>query len=292
MESIADDLRRGIAWVLVPLFAALAVRLALEPDYAGAVFFLLVALVAVFGIGHAWLARTPSPWRIRAALLVNFLAINAGYIGIGLAMKSHAGWRADGLIYAIDRALFAGDPQRFIAPWSRPWLSTATMLGYLAFGGFLFYLFLSEAVQLSRATGRVQLGLMRLYGLGFSGYILLPAAGPALHHPRLLPPIQHSAFSAALQPWVLGNCSGVDVCPSVHAAVCAFTLVWTWGRRRWLFWLLLPIGATLLLGTVYLQYHYFLDLPFGLLLGVGTALSISHDHDVRSSVHRSAGPAG
>lgn len=163
------------------------------------------------------------------------------------------------------------------------------MLAYLGFFGFLLYLFLSEAIVLSPATGQVQLGLMRLYGLGFSGYILLPAAGPAFHHPSLLPPIRHSAFSAALQPWVLGNCSHVDVCPSIHAAVCAFTLVWTFRRRRWLFCPLLLPSAALLLGTVYLQYHYVLDLPFGLLLGTAAAPSLSNDH-VRSPVFESGSP--
>jgi hypothetical protein len=276
MESIAADFRRGIAWVVVPLALAIVVRLALEPAYITPRFALFAGLLVLFAATHLWLAKSPSAGRIRSALLANFLGINLGYLTIGVAMNAHAGWRADELVFAIDRALFGGDPQRFLARISQPWLSTATMLGYLAFAGFLFYLFLSEAFVLSRATGRVQLGLMRLYGLGFSGYLLLPAAGPALHHPDLLPAIRHSAFSAALQPWVLGNCSGVDVCPSIHAAVCAFTLIWTRRRRPWLFWWLLPVGLALLLGTVYLQYHYFLDLPFGLLLGAVAALSVSH----------------
>lgn len=276
MESITADFRRGVAWVFLPLAVAIAVRLALEPAYFTAPFALLAGLLVLFAATHLALAKKPSAARIRLALLANFFAINVGYVTIGLAMNAHAGWRADELVFAIDRAVFGGDPQRFLARISQPWLSTVTMLGYLAFACFLFYLFLSEAFVLGRATGRLQLGLMRLYGPGFSGYLLLPAAGPALHHPQLLPPIQHSAFSAALQPWVLGNCSGVDVCPSIHAAVCVFTLIWTYQRRPWLFWWLLPVGLALLLGTVYLQYHYFLDLPFGLLLGAAAALSVSH----------------
>lgn len=291
MESIGANLRRGVPWVLVPLSAAAMVRVILEPHYLTAKFAALVALLVVYGAIQLGLARKGSPLALRAALLVNFLGINLGYFWIGVAMNAHAGWRADDFVYAIDRALFGGDPQRFIAPISAPWLSTVTMVGYLCFAGFIFYLFLSEAFVLTRATGRVQLGLMRLYGIGFSGYILLPAAGPAFHHPDLLPPIQHSAFTAACQPWVLGNCSGVDVCPSIHAAICAFTLAWTYVRRRWLFWYLIPPGAALLLGTVYLQYHYFLDIPFGLALGLGAAFSITHD-ELRPSVFASARPAG
>ncbi len=278
MEPVVSDIRRGIAWAILPVLAALAVRLCLEPAYLTAEYAALVLLVLVFGTSQLWLTRRTTPARIRAGLPVNLIAINVGYLAIGRALTSHAGWRADRLIFGFDQLLFDGDPQRFLAPLSVPWLSTVVMLGYLSFFALLLYLFLSEAFALGHATGRVQLGLMRLYGIGFATYVLLPAAGPAFHHPELLPPIQHSAFTAALQPWVLSNCSQVDVCPSLHAAVCAFTLTWLFRRRRALFWFLLPVAGALLLGTVYLQYHYFVDVPCGIALGVATAPSLSHEH--------------
>lgn len=273
MESIAVQLRRGIRWVVVPLGIASLVRFALEPHYGSWAYLGWLALLPIFAGLQGMLVRRPAPWRIRLALLVNFFAINAGYLAIGAALRK-GGWRADALVYAVDRAVFRGDPQRLLVPLQAPWLSTVVVLGYLGFFGYLLYLFLSEAFVLSVATGRLQLGLMRLYGIGFSGYLLLPAQGPAFDHPGLLPPIAHSAFSAKLDPWILAQCSRVDVCPSVHAAVCTFLLVWTWHRRRWLVpYLVLP-SAALLLGTVYLQYHYFTDLPFGIALGACSALSV------------------
>jgi hypothetical protein len=277
MESITRDIRRGLPWVALPLVSASALRLGLEPAYWSRAYFVWLLLISAYVATQILILRRPGPRTIRLSLLLNFAAINIGYQMIGLALRSTTAWRADDLVYAVDCAIFRGDPQRFLTPIQAPWLSTVTMVGYIAaFAGYLFYLFLSEAFVLTPATGRLQLGLMRLYGAGFSGYLLLPAAGPAFHHPALLSAIKHSALSARLQPWVLGNCSHVDVCPSLHAAICAFTLVWTYRRRPRLFpYLVLP-GAALLLGTVYLQYHYFTDLPFGLLLGTLAALSVSH----------------
>lgn len=272
-----SDLRRGLAWAVLPVSLAIAVRLTLEPAYLTRQFAVLIFLLALFALAQAWLTRQASAARIRTSLLVNYVAITAGYLSIGLAMNSHAGWRADDVVYAAERMVFAGDPQRFLPAISSPWMSTVVMIGYLGFFGFLLYLFLSEAFRVGPATGRVQLGLMRLYGLGFAGYLLLPAAGPAFHHPSLLPAIPHSAFTAVLQPWVLSNCSRVDVCPSIHAAVCTFTLGWVFRRRRNLFLLLLPVGAALLLGTVYLHYHYFLDVVFGVALGLAVTPSLSHE---------------
>ncbi len=277
MESITRDIRRGLPWVMLPLIFASALRLGLEPAYWSRTYLVWLLLIPAYAVTQSLLLRRKGPLAIRLSLLVNFAAINAGYQMIGAALRSTTAWRADDLVHAIDCAIFHGDPQRFLTSIQAPWLSTLTMLGYIvSFAGCLFYLFLSEAFVLTPATGRLQLGLMRLYGAGFSGYLLLPAAGPAFHHPALLPAIKHSVFSARLQPWVLGHCSHVDVCPSLHAAVCAFTLVWTYRRRPRLFPFLVLPSAALLLGTVYFQYHYFTDLPFGLLLGIMAALSVSH----------------
>jgi len=247
-------------------------------------------LIPIYAILLRQILRPPSATRIRLALLLNFIGINAGYTMIGVALHSAAGWRADDLIFRVERLVFGGDPQKFLTALQAPWLSTIAMLGYLSFGGFLIYLFLAEAFVLSRATGQLQLGLMRLYGIGFSGYILLPAAGPAFHHPALLPPIAHSVLSAKLHPWILGNCSRVDVCPSIHAAICCFLLIWTYRCHRRIFPLLVLPSAALLLGTVYFQYHYFLDLPFGLFLGASAAWFLSYDQ--HPSVYPSPRAAG
>jgi len=277
MESITRDIRRGLPWVAWPLIFASALRLCLEPADWSRFYFVWLLLIPAYVATQLLILRRSGPLAVRLSLLLNFAAINVGYEMIGVALRSTTAWRADDLVYSVDCAIFHGDPQRFLAQIQAPWLSTVTILVYIAaFSGYLFYLFLSEAFVLTPATGRLQLGLMRLYGVGFSGYILLPAAGPAFHHPALLPAIRHSALSARLQPWVLGNCSHVDVCPSIHAAICAFMLVWVYRRRPRLFPFLLLPSAALLLGTVYLQYHYFTDLPFGLLLGAIAANSVSH----------------
>ena len=287
MESVAQFIRRGLPWVAVPLLIASSLRLILEPGYWSYVYAGWIALILIFVAVHWLLLRRPSRVRIRLCLLVNFISITAGYQMIGFALRHPGGWRADALVFRVDDWIFAGDPQRLLQVIQAPWLSTVTMVGYLGFAGLLFYLFLSECVAAGEPAARLQLGLMRLYGVGFSGYLLLPACGPTFFHPSALPAIRHSALSARLQPWVLGNCSLVDACPSIHAAVCAFTLTWTFSQHRRLFWWLILPGAALLLGTVYLQYHYFTDIPFGLLLGFASAYSCLHAHS--SSIPRSAG---
>ena len=134
---------------------------------------------------------------------------------IGAALRSPTGWRADDLVYRIDCGVFRGDPQRFLAHLQASWLSTFTMAGYLAFGGYLVYLFLAEAFVLTPATGRLQLGLMRLYGIGFSGYLLFRLPGrrsiTRAFCPRSIihrfPPGCSPGCSATAQGWTYARAS-------------------------------------------------------------------------------------
>lgn len=282
METITRSIRRGIPHVVLPIAAATVVRLVLEPAYLNGRFLGWIGLIALYSVLTYRLTRQANAWTVRGLVALNLLGVNVGYLMIGYAYQSHAGWRADDFVYRMERLIFAGDPQRWIAPLQTPWLSTAAMIGYLSFSVFLLWLFLSETLTLSERTGRLQFALMRLYGLGFAGYLLLPAAGPCFHHPELLPAIAHSRFSAALHPWVLGNCSHVDVCPSIHTAICTLTLAWAYRYHRKIFYLFLPFGLTLLLGTVYFQYHYLLDLIFGGSVGIWS-FSSSYYHEPTAS---------
>lgn len=56
--------------------------------------------------------------------------------------------------------------------------------------------------------------------------------------------------------------------PSAHAAAttAAFVSLWIW-KRSW-FWILLPLEAGLVIGAVYLGYHYIADIVAGLATGV------------------------
>jgi membrane-associated phospholipid phosphatase len=62
--------------------------------------------------------------------------------------------------------------------------------------------------------------------------------------------------------------NGVDVFPSLHIAVPAFILAFDFLHHRKRFWLCLVPVLFLWLSTVYLRYHYFVDVLAGFLLAV------------------------
>lgn len=276
MEVLTHDLRRAARWAWWPIAIASLTRLALEPHYWSPRYAGWLALIGLYAGLQFGCLQSASPLRIRTSLLLNFIGINVGYNMIGLALRSTSGWRADEALRRFDHLLFRGDPQRFLSSIQSPGLSTYVMSGYLAFFLLLGYLFLIESSHLTEATGKLQLGLMRVYGLGFSGYLLAPAAGPVSHHPEPLHALQHSSFSAWANQLVLKGCSGVDVFPSLHAAVGCFALAWTFFHRPKWFLGFIPPGLGLMLGTVYFQYHYATDVLAGCALGALAVLSTRH----------------
>jgi len=267
-EGVAPDIRRGVAWFAGTLGAASLLRLALEPRYWGGFYLAWLVVLVVYVLLQRGILSRADPARVRLALLVNLIVIGVGYAMIGAALGSASGWRADDALYRVECALFGGDPQRFLSSWRSPWMSTAAALGYVSFVVFLVYFFLAEALGVTAATGCLQLRLMRLYGIGYSCYVLFPAAGPVFHHPAMLAPVVHSPVAAYLCAWVSRCCSRVDVWPSLHAAVCSFVLIWAYRLHRRAFLLLVLPGAALMAGAVYLQYHYFIDILAGSALGV------------------------
>ena len=101
-----------------------------------------------------------------------------------------------------------------------------------------------------------------MYGLAFTSYTVMPAGGPwrwmtfdaPLHGPLLL-------------DWVLkpvnDGSNAVDVFPSVHLAASLYLLLFDWqnGRRR--FWIYLLPCLVLWWSTMFLRFHYFVDLLAG-----------------------------
>ncbi len=110
-------------------------------------------------------------------------------------------------------------------------------------------------------------GLFVIYGLGMLGYVLVPAAGPYL--------AMRSEFSVPLAGWfftrwnaqmVLLGSNHVDVFPSLHCAASGYMLLFDRTHKRWRFRMYLVPCVGLWFSTVYLRYHYFVDVVAGFAL--------------------------
>jgi len=121
-------------------------------------------------------------------------------------------------------------------------------------------------------------------GIGFLGYLLVPAAGPHVAFARLFPtPLEGGFFWHLNHAMVTAGSNGVDVFPSLHTAVSVFILAFAYRHaRREFWWLLIPV-AGICVSTVYLRYHYLIDVICGLVLafiGLAAAIHVEPRHRV------------
>ena len=104
--------------------------------------------------------------------------------------------------------------------------------------------------------------------VSYIGYILVPALGPyATEFPRaehlsgyVLADIMHNSVMLNIQ-W-----GAPDAFPSGHTLVTLMTLTYAFRFHRKTFYWILPFGSGLILATVYLRYHYLIDVMVSMLL--------------------------
>ena len=216
-----------------------------------------------------WAERSLTPWRWRVRLLFYPAAMGIAFYAIGEAVPLLGIPRVDGLLIQWDRELIGQTPAITWEPYLRPWLEDVAMAGYL----FFFYYLIAGpghyCIQNLRLFRKSIVGLFTLYGLAFMSYTVLPAAGPHIY----------LAFKTPLHgPWLLDGTmktvnlgsNGLDAFPSVHMAASLYLLLFDWHHWRRRFWCVLAPCLVLCLSTVYLRFHYFVDLAAAAPLAVAS----------------------
>jgi len=111
--------------------------------------------------------------------------------------------------------------------------------------------------------------------LSYLGYIAVPAIGPRF----ILADRQSIALRGV---WFfdsirssLDRAEGTtrDCFPSGHVELTLLVLYYANRFHRRSFWWMLPAGSALIVSTVYLRYHYVIDVLAGLLLALGVILA-------------------
>lgn len=187
----------------------------------------------------------------------------------------------DQLLINIDRWIFGCDPTVFLSNYSHP---VITEILQVAYGLFYFLpIILAIALMKKRKFLEADFAVFTvIYGffLSYLGYFTLPAIGPrfTLHdfHAKdlELPGLFLTNFLREITNAVESVPPGTinpqdivqrDVFPSGHTMitlVIIYLSVILKSRSRFF---IIPVGVLLIIGTVYLRYHYVIDLIAGLV---------------------------
>lgn len=181
----------------------------------------------------------------------------------------------DAILIQMDRMIFGTHPTLWTERWIVPWLTDLMSLFYVSY----YFLPVIFVVLLYLKKRRIEFNesifiLTFGYYLSFIGYILFPAIGPrfTLAHLQSVP-----LEGSFLTDFVRDTLNYLehnkrDCMPSGHTQIALMVLYLAYRYERVLFYIYLPIICGLILSTVYLRYHYVVDLFAGILTALGCLL--------------------
>jgi membrane-associated phospholipid phosphatase len=173
----------------------------------------------------------------------------------------------DGTLRAIDEAIFGQTPAVFCERLSAAWLTDLLSLCYFTYLLYLPMATIHAAFEPGAASRRFSACLFTGFAIGFAGYLLVPAVGPARAYGELFAtPLPSGALGRKIMGLLDWSSSDFDVFPSLHVLITCILLAHDWTEVRSRFWIMLGPVAGLVVSTIYLRYHYGVDVLAGALL--------------------------
>jgi membrane-associated phospholipid phosphatase len=177
----------------------------------------------------------------------------------------------DDVLISIDYSLFGGHhPTVLLERFIHPRLTTIMQFAYISYYPMALVLGVVLFIKNKEtAFDEAVFGIILCFYLSYLGYLLFPALGPRFTLAHLQTrDLATSPLVVAIQDTLnaLEN-TKTDAFPSGHTAVALLTLYYAWRfRERVLVALLIPAVTGLIVSTVYLRYHYVIDVIAGIAL--------------------------
>jgi len=177
----------------------------------------------------------------------------------------------DPRLIQIDFSIFGVQPTLWMQRWIVPWATDLLSLAYLSY--YFLPVVLMVVLCLKGRTTELERSIFVLafgYYVSFIGYILFPAVGPRYAMTHLYSvPLEGSFVTDFVRDTLNAlEHNKRDCMPSGHTQIVLIVLYLAHRYEKRLFYLFFPIVCALILSTLYLRYHYVIDLL------VGTALAV------------------
>jgi membrane-associated phospholipid phosphatase len=182
----------------------------------------------------------------------------------------------DARLIAVDHALFGVHPSVWLERFITPLLTGLLQFAYISY--YFIPVSLGVVLIAKDRFGEFEdalFGILLCFYLSYVGYLIFPAIGPrfTLNHLQTVD-LQASPFIETIQHTLNAlEKNKTDAFPSGHTAVSLMSLYYAWiVREKKLFAVLIPVVTGLIISTVYLRYHYVIDVIAGIAL---TCLTIA-----------------
>ena len=237
---------------------------------------LVVVLGALFLVRSGLLK--PSLFSSALYRFALFGAVFGSFLQFQYLLPTASARSLDAQIYALDLRIFGFEPSvswdRFVNPGTTEWFSFF-YYGYffiLAAHVFPFMLFGKEP----KLLGEFSLGIITVFCAAHAIYLAVPGYGP---YAFLAPHFQHELSGPYWWRLVKETVDSVDgrartdIFPSLHTAAPTFLALFSFRHRKTrpftFTWLPLAFFVTqIILATMFLRWHYLIDICAGLTLAL------------------------
>jgi hypothetical protein len=183
-------------------------------------------------------------------------------------------------LYALDQVLFGFEPavwaDQFVTPLTTEWFAFFYFCYFFLLAVHIFPIVFGSRDQL--LLGEFMLGMLLIVCLGHTGYILVPGFGPFRAFPELFKnELPSGLWMDLVWSTVRSNGAQKDIFPSLHTAGPCFIAMFSFRNRDRLpfryTWPLLSFFAANIIGaTMFLRWHYVIDVFAGFTLASIAAL--------------------
>ena len=179
---------------------------------------------------------------------------------------------------AIDYRMFGVHPTVWLERWTSPLLTEALQISYATY--YFLPIALGGALWRKGWFDKYHFWVFVVafgFYVSYLGYMAVPAIGP-----RFLPLIKDAQTFPLKGVWLfdkiratLDEAEGItrDCFPSGHTEITLLVLYYARKFHRRTFWWLLAPGSALIFSTVYLRYHYVIDILAGALVALAVVLT-------------------
>jgi len=193
----------------------------------------------------------------------------------------------DAQLLAIDEAICVVTPAIRFQSVQSYWLTELMSGCYLSYLVYLhaamFYVVFASVDK----VGRFANWILSVFAIGLPGYLLVPAIGPLFAYPELFEMPLVGGPITSFNSWVVHRGSTrFDAFPSLHVLITGALLVFDYGQypRRFA-WLVVP-SLGLFVSTIYLRYHYLVDLLASIVLLILALVLFRHRETSHALPHR------
>jgi membrane-associated phospholipid phosphatase len=180
----------------------------------------------------------------------------------------------DNWLLASDAWMFGEQPSIWLQAHVKPWLSDYFSFVYMAWFPMIFLTLLLMLMKSRRAVAAFVTSALFSFYLGYVCYTLVPGVGPIYSLADTYTVSLTGGALTDMQNAVVSSDHDMavprDVFPSLHTALSCVMFYYIAKHRPRLLWFYAPMVGSILCSTIYLRYHYAIDVFAGILLAALT----------------------